>query len=297
MPLRPSHLGILAATALLLPAPTRAADLDDSFSYAEAPEPVPVAQTKVEFGTGWYVRGDVGVRRLPSLDLTAPPDGSSPPTRLTSGSNIGYTASLGAGYSFNNWFRADVVADFRQPIGVKQFGESYPASSSNGYINNNGRCQLGYAGYTSVDVPQFYQPYYENCTSNYEASVRSFDVLVNGYLDLGHWSIVTPYVGAGVGLSFGHYNSSVSYYNPDGSPYNTYFAVPGDGITLHGYRDARISGNYYNPAFALMAGIAIDVLPHTKLDLGYRFVYLGKILGTTLTTNEARAGLRYMIDN
>ena len=204
---------------------------------------------------------------------------------------------MGAGYAFNNFFRADVTADFHQPVGVKQYNNFYTATSTNGYINNNGKCQLGYAAYTSVDIPNFTEPYYENCSSSNQASVTSFDVLVNGYIDIAHWSIFTPYVGAGVGLSFGHFSTAVSYYNPDGSPYNTYFSVPGNSITLHGYHDARYSGNYYNPAFAAMAGLAIDIFPHTKLDLGYRFVYLGKVLGATLTTNEARAGLRYMIDN
>lgn len=299
MPLRPSLLGLLAATALIVPSIARAADLDDSFSYAEAPEQVPVAETKVEFGTGWYVRGDVGATRLPTIDLSVPSIEHAPNSAIAEGSRVGYTASLGAGYSFNNYLRADIVADFHQPITVRQYGNNYPAQSTNGFTNNNGTCQLGYAGYTSngsgSDI--IYQPYFEDCSSGYVASVKSFDVLVNGYLDIGHWSVVTPYVGAGVGLSFGRYSSALAFYNPDGSSYNTYFDVPGAGVNVHGYRDMRISGNYYNLAFALMAGIAVDVLPHTKLDIGYRYLNLGKVLGTTLQYHEARAGLRYMIDN
>lgn len=298
MPPRSLTLGLLAAAALLTPlAPARAADLDENYGYAEAPQEVPVAETKVEFGTGWYVRGDIGAARLPSLDLSQPAAGTAPPTQLTQGSRFGYTASLGAGYSFNRWFRADVTADFRQPIGIKQNGNYYAATSSDGYVNNNGTCQLGYEAYTSVAIASFSEPYYENCSSRNQASLTNFSVLVNGYIDVAHWSIFTPYVGAGVGLSFGHYSSSVSYFNPDGTPYNTYYTVPPGNILVHGYQDATYSANYYNPAFAAMAGVAIDVLPHTKLDLSYRFVYLGKVLGATLTTNEARAGLRYMIDN
>ena len=296
MPLRPTILGLLAA-ALLTPALAQAADLDENYGYADAPQEVPVPQTKVEFGTGWYVRGDLGATRLPTLNLSTPGSGSAPPTELTQGSRFGYTATLGAGYSFNQWFRADITADFHEPVSVKQFGSNYPATSTNGYVNNIGKCQLGYAGYTSVNIPNFTQPYYEDCTANNQASISNYNVLVNAYIDLAHYSVFTPYVGAGIGLSFGHYTASQSFYNPDGTPYNTYFVVPGDSITLHGYQDVRVSGNYYNPAFAAMAGVAIDVLPHTKLDLSYRFLYLGKVLGGTLTTNEARAGLRYMIDN
>ena len=58
MPPRSLTLGLVAAAALLAPlAPVRAADLDDNYGYADAPQEVPVVQSKVEFGTGWYVRG------------------------------------------------------------------------------------------------------------------------------------------------------------------------------------------------------------------------------------------------
>ena len=300
MPLRLSTFGLLAAASLAPLATARAADLDENYGYVDAPQDVPAAQipeTKVEFGTGWYVRGDIGATRLPSLDLSTPAANSAPPTQLTQSSRFGYVASLGGGYSFNRWFRADVTADFHQPVNVKQLANFHAASSSNGYINNNESCQLGYEGYTSVQIASFSEPYYENCTSNNQASITNFNILINGYIDLAHWSIFTPYIGAGVGLSFGHYVSSVSYYNPDGTPYNTYYAVPPGNIQVHGYQDARQSGDYYNPAFAAMAGVAIDIFPHTKLDLNYRFLYLGKVLGATLTSNEARLGVRYMIDN
>ena len=46
-----------------------------------------------------------------------------------------------------------------------------------------------------------------------------------------------------------------------------------------------------------MGGIAIDVYDHTKLDIGYRYLHLGDVLGANLSTQEVRAGLRYMIDN
>ena len=302
MPLRSPTLGLLAAASLLvLPlSGAHAADLDENYGYAEAPQNVPVPdlpQTKVEFGTGWYVRGDLGVDRLPDMNVSTPATGQAPQTTISQGAKVGYTASLGAGYAFTNMFRADVTADFHQPTTFRRAGGNFPATSTNGYTNNNGTCQLGYAGYSQNGTTLLYQPYYENCASNYQASITSFDVLVNGYVDIGHWSIVTPYVGAGVGLSFGHYSSAVAYYNPDGTAYNTTFTVPGAGVSVHGYNDARLNGNYYNPAFALMAGVAIDLLPHVKLDLGYRYTYLGKVLNATISTQEARAGLRYMIDN
>ena len=68
-------IGLLAVatavtTGLALPI-AHAADLD--FGFGTAP---PIAETKVEFGTGWYVRGDiaatprygVNMAQLPNVD-------------------------------------------------------------------------------------------------------------------------------------------------------------------------------------------------------------------------------------
>ncbi len=292
MTLRLSTLGLLAAALMAPLATARAADLDENYGYAEAPQDVPMAQipqTKVEFGTGWYVRGDVGVTRLPALSVTAPgTDYQIPPTQFGSGPRVGYDASLGGGYQFNRYFRSDIIADFHQPVSVRQYGHFYPGSV------NQGTCQ---AGQDTVVLTGSVIQYFENCSSNYSASIHSFDVLVNGYFDIGHWGIVTPYVGAGVGLAFGRYSSGVTYTQSDGTPYNIYFTDSGSGQMFHGFRDVVASGNYYNFAFALMAGVSFDIYAHTKLDIGYRYLDEGKVLGATLYSQEVRAGLRYMIDN
>jgi opacity protein-like surface antigen len=56
-----------------------------------------------------------------------------------------------------------------------------------------------------------------------------------------------------------------------------------------------------------MAGFAYDLTTHAKLDVGYRYINLGKVdgiassLGTAVaspntTAHEVRLGLRYVID-
>ncbi len=306
MPLRLSTFGLLTAASLLVTSMTgaRAADLDDNYGYADAPQDVPVAaipQTKVEFGTGWYVRGDIAATRLPEMGLANSPN-SAPNVTLKDGSQYGYDASLGFGYEFNKWFRSDVGFDFHKPIGIRAPGLSFPASNnyknSDGITpdaslnNTSGTCQVGY-----ITPSQVSYPYYSNCNSQYQATIQSFDVLVNGYAQLGQFGIVSPYVGAGAGLSFGHYASAIAYYLNDGTHYDTTFPLPGSSVSIHGYADKRISANYYNFAFALMAGVSFDIYNHTKLDVGYRYLNLGQILGSTVQYNEIRAGLRYMIDN
>jgi opacity protein-like surface antigen len=142
------------------------------------------------------------------------------------------------------------------------------------------------------------EPTTGDCTGNYKANLSSYDVLANVYVDLGTWSSVTPYVGAGVGLSFGHYSTSSTYIQGNGSSYNVSYTSQGGSTTTEDF-DRTGSGTYYNFAWALMSGVGIDVYSHTKLDIGYRYLNLGKISGIsgTLYSNEVRVGLRYMIDN
>lgn len=279
----------LAATGLVALAPAaRAADLD--YGYGDAPPP-PVAEEKVEFGSGWYIRGDIGATKLPSLQLTPPSDlvsnssnyfAPSPPTAvLGTGHNIGYVASLGAGYQFNNWFRTDVLADFGQPLST--FGTTSPPGSV--------FCPTGASAGTENSGA---------CTGRFTAHVNRYDVLVNGYLDFGRWQAFSPYVGAGVGLSFGHYHTAATYIQGNGVPYeNIAYQLPGGGPTYNGNYDSSAGGSYQTFAFALMAGVAVDVFDHTKLDIGYRYLNLGSIPGVsgTLSEHEVRAGLRYLVDN
>ena len=144
-------------------------------------------------------------------------------------------------------------------------------------------------------------PDYANggCTGYYKAQASSYDVLANAYIDIGTWYHVTPYVGAGVGLSFGHFQTSSTYIQANNTPYQVSYTDPKFGATFSQNFDRSASGTYYNFAFAGMAGVAIDVYAHTKLDIGYRYLNLGHVasLGGTLYEHEVRAGLRYMIDN
>ena len=278
-----SHGFVLAAIlagAPLPPSAAHAADLD--YNYGEPPP-----ETKVQFGSGWYIRGDIAATRLEearpsavSFDTTNPATIPVPPgLGFSSGSDIGYTATLGAGYQFNRWFRSDLVFDFHQPV-----RSSY-----------TGGALLCPGGFNALGVLQA-----EGCSPHYAGGLNQYDVLINGYIDLGTWYSVTPYIGAGVGVAFGHYSSSVTFTQSDGTPYNVYPTDPTTGARYHEDFDAAQSGTFYNFAFALMAGVSIDVYDHTKLDIGYRYLNNGRLPNSasgSMYENEVRAGLRYMIDN
>lgn len=130
------------------------------------------------------------------------------------------------------------------------------------------------------------------------AGVRTFDldstlVMFNLYYDFDNRSRFTPYIGAGLGVA---YNKT-----KDGR-----VALTGGGTgTIAG--DSRTDA-----AGALMAGVSVALLDRLDLDIGYRFLYLGKTTtgplvatsgGQTITSNdptlenlhahEIKFGLRY----
>ena len=152
---------------------------------------------------------------------------------------------LGAGYKAQ-WFRVDLTGDY----GWRSLYSGTSASGASGVSNK----------------------------------IDTFTVMVNGYLDLGTWAHITPYVGAGIG---GAYLSMSSY---ETTPV-TVAAVP----TV-----AR-----WNVAWAAMAGLSYNLSHNLLVDIGYRHVALGDVIGgptsnqikiKALTGDEIRVGLRYLLD-
>ncbi|MDB5593350.1 MAG: porin [Hyphomicrobiales bacterium] len=210
-----------------------------------APAPAP------EF-SGWYLRGDVGV----GVDSTA--SWSMTPNRMLGNGTTyvptAYTQSsahvsspvfigFGAGYQVNNWFRVDGTVEYR---GASRF-------SSNS--------ELVFQDQTTTPVTS------TSLRTFNRGDLSSWVGLVNGYVDLGTWAGITPYVGAGVGVA----RNKVSGMIDQGS-YATTGATTANGS----------SGGYYgegtktNFAWALMAGLGYDVSSRLKLEIGYRYLDTGK---------------------
>ena len=166
-----------------------AATLISSMAFAAdmpiaAPPPMyaPVAPP-ADFG-GWYLRGDVGMtnQRAKSIE-SALPAGYSKTTE-----GLGFDSAglfdLGVGYRFNNWFRADLIGQYR------------------GKSNLHGSDNVVGPGFVGVN--------------NYTGSKSEWVVMANAYVDLGTWWCITPFIGAGVG---GSYNK-ISGFRDDGVSYS-----------------------------------------------------------------------------
>jgi opacity protein-like surface antigen len=275
---------ILAGGALL--ALTRWAAAADLLPPPPVLEPLPPAVA--EF-SGWYLRGDIGV----GINATTPSLINSPdpiaiaaagyyngtPTESFNNSTISSSAmfDLGVGYQVNNWFRFDVTGEYR--------GGSHFQSQ---YVLND-------AGNTGTGPSQL--------ADFYRGDISSWVGLVNGYADLGTWSGITPYVGAGVGLA----RNTLSGMTDQGQ-----VTIGGATSPSGGYFS---DGSQTNFAWALMAGLDFNVTQNLKLEIGYRYLNLGKFTSggsncltscnggvpnyvkstNTLASNDVRVGLRWMI--
>ena len=135
----------------------------------------------------------------------------------------------------------------------------------------------GYAftGHLRADVTvDFFQPaeaLLHSGAVSVDGRLDQYAALANGYYDFGTWWIATPYLGAGVGVGV-------------------------DKVNVTATKELT-QGTHEAFAYAGMAGVAFDVFPHVKIDVGYRYISVGRVAGTDLGHHEFRAGLRYMIDN
>lgn len=196
---------------------------------ADLPVYMPLKAPVVQDFSGWYLRGDIGFSNQ-SVDKMHQHLEDVVAESFTYTSKDFDSApffGIGAGYKFNNWLRADVTGEYR------------------GRANLHATA-IGNAG--SVD--------------NYQGSKSEATGLVNLYVDLGTWARVTPFIGAGVGVS---YNRIHDFYDTCAAG-----ACAGQITAL-----ADGTGGKWNLAWAGYAGLAYEVNPGLTVELAYRYISLG----------------------
>jgi len=294
----------LTGLACALGGQASAADMPMPY-YGDAP------QEKVEFGTGWYIRGDVGG----SLD--SGPVLSPDLAFLGNKTQANWNADVGFGYKYNSWFRSDLTLGAlgsQKSTGIQQVG-CYQRIAN--VIDPTTQNSVGvYA------VPN-------TCNETQRANLKKQILLLNGYFDLGTWYGVTPYIGAGLGAARVEQEGSRAYTNAsDNSAYRANLVLPEDALSNPTYLegpalvrplnpqpviaygiqnwDRRFRTVKYNFAWALMAGAAWQMTDNAYLDVGYRYVNFGRFTGISsitgatvskdLSAHQIRIGVRYMVD-
>lgn len=306
----------VSALAIFPWSQTMAADYDPPIYIDDAPEYVPV-----EIGSGWYLRGDVGYNfdkqyKNTELAITNPFTAFAPFSPIDSISfrekDTPISGSIGFGYKFNDFFRADVN------VGLLT-DDRFSAS---------GRIPDGCAGTQTTEIVTF-DPDGEpiepstifsersarDCGASLSANNSSWTGTLDGYIDLGTISGITPYVGAGVGLLYtktGLNASALCSADSDvisGGNTTTTTTFLCDGQSSVGdddveYIGASYSNRDYNFMYSLMAGFAYQMTTNLSLDVGYRYTsapdiqYLkigsnGAEVGEGMDYHQVKLGLRY----
>jgi opacity protein-like surface antigen len=165
-----SRMALAGALGLVICSPVMAADYDPIL-VQQAPE-VPV-----EVGTGWYLRGDVGYdlnKSFKDVDFTST-------SASYSNHETQFTGSIGVGYHFTDWLRADLNLGYLP-------GNRVNLSYNDGTIDAAGR----------IENSAWYG-------------------MANAYVDLGTYVGFTPYIGAGAGVLRSEPKASAQYTDANGT--------------------------------------------------------------------------------
>ncbi len=204
---------------------------------------LPLAPPAVPDFSGWYLRGDIGfsnqnVRSLFNVNYS----GFTSVNNIDKGFDAAPLFGLGIGYTVNNWLRFDVTGEYR-----------------------------GAANFHGLDVGAI--PGGGFADDRYTASKSEWTFLFNGYVDLGTWWSITPFIGAGVGAS----RNTISNFGDFSTCVNSLSCVGSGGSDAYGGTASR-----WNFAWALHAGIAYQVWRNTTIELAYRYIDLGNAHGGDL---------------
>jgi opacity protein-like surface antigen len=242
---------------------------------ADLPMPPPYMPPPImDFG-GWYLRGDIGFSNQHVKDIHYGRESAyTPLTSFNQDSSFNSAGifGLGVGYQFNNWFRADLIGQYR-----------------------------GNSHFTAVDRftgSASGSPY--SGQDNYTGSKSEWLVMVNGYVDFGTWWGVTPFIGAGIGTA----QVKISGFTDTGVntiPFSTtsYASAPSD--SRWNFAWAAHAGLAYRVNPALTLELAYTYLDMGDGQTGVLTAYNGATTGNVfkfkdITSHDVKFGMRWAID-
>ena len=208
----------------------------------------------VEVGNGWYLRGDVGYQFENSYEDNF---FGVVPGANSSEDEFPASFSIGMGYRFNDFLRVDATVGY--------------LSGSDASLN-----------YTTA-LPSAVSASVEN---------RMYNAMLNGYVDLGTFAGLTPYIGGGVGIVWNRRSYSFSEDFADPMLADTEFTD---------------RARNYAFAYSLGGGVSYAVTPNLSLDLGYLYTSSPDAERARITSpttyaidkgfdaHEVKLGLRYAL--
>lgn len=232
-----------------------------------APMPVPMQDAR------WYVRFDIGGSIVGDVDIntvgvgTIPRDSDDIPTSIF--------GEVGFGYRFNKNFRMDFTSNFH---------DSYALTDPSNQT---------FVGFIAgVDAGDNVVNRY-NVERRDEVDVRQQSTnLVNAYFDIDNGSRFTPYLGAGIGVSYVNTvrrtteTAVCDQASTNGGGFVDACNTNVSPVTI----STNLNQEEHDWVFsgALMAGFSYDVNEYIAMDAGYRLLYNpGEIVRSAPTLNTA----------
>ena len=216
-------------------------------------EPAP----PLEFGSAWYLRGDIGYKAY-NVDSIRYGDVTTSIPFINPDADSTWLIGAGFGYVFNNYLRADLTFDYEGKADL---------------TGNTVCVAVACAGALTSE----------------SASLLVITILANLYVDLGSWYGISPYVGVGVGMALLDLDDHVSI-NPAPFP-NTIIG----GNSEWNFAAAAMLGVSYSFTDNLLLDVNYRHLwlggVSTAADiLGNQVHY------EDITAHEFRVGVRWLID-
>ncbi len=246
-----------------------AADLDGG--YIQGGETTPV-----EFGSGWYLRGDIGTPHVSGsgsygVGGTADIGGSALFENVS--------PSVGVGYIFNERLRGDIT--------LTQFsGMNFEGTSS----------------YYACDFP-----FDGECGTADTADVTSTTIQANAYYSMGSVGSFRPYVGAGAGLAQVNFERTVLDRCRLDVGEDCPIATHSGGLLTEewvGTSTREVESNTTQVSLSAMAGVDYRISDRWIVDMGYKYTtHYDVSFGSDATAptasginiHELKVGLRYEI--
>jgi len=199
------------------------------------PGTVPNVPFCAEEFSGWYLRGDIGMTNQSVGSITNALDATATSVNtVQKGFDSSMLFGLGLGYQWNSWLRTDLTGEYRSKANFHGL-----------QIISNGAS-----------------------TDEYRASKSEWLFLANAYIDLGTWYKITPFIGAGVGMSYNRISNFLDVNTPTA------------GVAF------GADTGKWSFAWALHAGMAYKVTDSLTIELAYRYLNLGDAQSGDLITYQ-----------
>jgi opacity protein-like surface antigen len=211
--------------------------------------------------SGLYLRGDigVGVQTLKNFSQQDVVDARGTFVRKDDSSTVAF-GGVGVGYRFNNWLRFDVTGELR----------------TSHLFSNGDRINFTRPGGFGTGANNQFTV--DSQSNTYSGRVGTTLAMANAYVDLGTFcafGCLTPFLGAGVGFA----NHTVSGVTDQGIVNSAFYQAGTGTVFLNGTPTlgTASSRSRTNFAWALMAGVGYQVTPNVTLEVGYRYLNMGRV--------------------